>query len=75
MGAVQVINKIGEVAFGQHDLNLFLSFASQASVALDNARLYARTKAVAEDLRQALEQERRLTIEKAKMEAYIERVA
>ena len=71
MGVVQVINKIGEVAFGQHDLNLFLSFASQASVALDNARLYARTKAMAEDLRQALEQERRLTIEKTKMEAYI----
>jgi len=71
MGVVQVINKIGEVAFGQHDLNLFLSFASQASVALDNARLYARTKAMAEDLRQALEQERRLTIEKEKMRACI----
>jgi GAF domain-containing protein len=28
MGVVQVINKIGEVAFGQYDLNLFLSFAS-----------------------------------------------
>jgi class 3 adenylate cyclase len=50
---------------------LFLSFASQASVALDNARLYERTKAMAEDLRQALEQERRLTIEKEKMGAYI----
>jgi adenylate cyclase len=70
-GVVQVINKIGEVAFGQHDLNLFLSFASQASVALDNARLYERTKAMAADLRQALEQERRLTIEKEKMRAYI----
>jgi class 3 adenylate cyclase/DNA-binding response OmpR family regulator len=70
-GVVQVINKIGEVAFGRHDLDLFLSFASQASVALDNARLYERTKAMAEDLRQALEQERRLTIEKEKMGAYI----
>ena len=70
-GVVQVINKVGEAAFDQHDLDLFLSFASQASVALDNARLYERTKAMAEDLRQALEQERRLTIEKEKMGAYI----
>ncbi|HEY5868143.1 MAG TPA: adenylate/guanylate cyclase domain-containing protein, partial [Candidatus Tectomicrobia bacterium] len=70
-GVVQVINKVGETAFDQHDLDLFLSFASQASVALDNARLYERTKAMAEDLRQALEQERRLTIEKEKMGAYI----
>ena len=61
-GVVQVINKVGEAAFDQHDLDLFLSFASQASVALDNARLYERTKAMAEDLRQALEQERRLTV-------------
>ncbi len=70
-GVVQVINKIGEVAFGQHDLDLFLSFASQASVALDNARLYKRTQAMAEDLRQALAQEQRLTMEKEKRKAYI----
>ena len=70
-GVVQVINKIGQPAFDEHDLQLFLSFASQASVALENARLYARTKAMAEDLRQALEQERRLTVEKEKMGAYI----
>ena len=70
-GVVQVINKIGQAAFDTHDLNLFLSFASQASVALDNARLYERTKAMAEDLRVALEEERRLTIEKEKMGAYI----
>jgi adenylate cyclase len=70
-GVVQVINKIGQPAFDEHDLQLFLSFASQASLALENTRLYARTKAMAEDLRQALEQERRLTIEKEKMGAYI----
>jgi adenylate cyclase len=70
-GVVQVINKIGQPSFDEHDLQLFLSFASQASVALENARLYERTRAMAEDLRQALEQERRLTIEKEKMGAYI----
>lgn len=70
-GVVQVINKISQVSFDAHDLNLFLAFASQASVALENARLYAYTKAMAEDLREALEQERRLTIEKQKMGAYI----
>ncbi len=70
-GVVQVISKIGQESFNEHDLNLFLSFASQASVALDNARLYERTKAMADDLREALEQERRLAIEKQKMGAYI----
>jgi class 3 adenylate cyclase len=70
-GVVQVINKIAQEAFDEHDLRLFLSFASQASVALDNARLYEHTKTMAEDLREALEQERRLTIEKEKMGAYI----
>jgi len=68
---VQVINKVGEAAFDTHDLELFLSFASQASVALDNARLYEHTRAMAVDLRDALEQERRLTIEKEKMGAYV----
>jgi|GEM_PF-392807 len=70
-GVVQVINKIGQESFDEHDLNLFLSFASQASVALENAQLYEQTKAMAEDLRKALENERRLAIEKEKMGAYI----
>jgi class 3 adenylate cyclase/DNA-binding response OmpR family regulator len=70
-GVVQVLNKIDQAAFDDRDLHLFQSFASQASVALENARLYERTRAMAEDLRVALEQERRLTIEKEKMGAYI----
>lgn len=71
VGVVQVINKIGHDAFVEDDLQLFLAFASQASVALENARLYAQTKAMAEDLRIALEKERWLAIEKEKMGAYI----
>ncbi len=70
-GVVQVINKVGQASFDEHDLNLFLSFASQASVALENARLYERTRTMAEDLRQALEKERWLAIEKQKMGAYL----
>ena len=70
-GVVQVVNKRGQAAFDEHDMRLFQSFASQASVALENARLYEHTKAMAEDLRGALEQERRLTIEKEKMGAYL----
>jgi len=70
-GVVQVINKVGQAAFDEHDLSLFQAFASQASVALENAQLYERTRAIGEDLREALEQERRLAIEKEKMGAYI----
>jgi adenylate cyclase len=72
-GVVQVINKRGQASFDVHDLRLFQSFASQASVALENARLYEHTRAMAADLRGALEQERRLTIEKEKMGAYLPR--
>jgi class 3 adenylate cyclase/CheY-like chemotaxis protein len=70
-GVVQVINKFDQDTFDEHDLELFHSFASQASVALENARLYERTRAMAEDLREALEKERWLAIEKQKMGAYM----
>lgn len=71
LGIVQVINKCGQAPFDAQDLALFQAFASQASVALENARLYERTRAMAAELREALEHERRLAIEKAKMGAYI----
>ena len=70
-GVVQVINKIGAQAFDEHDLRLFRSFANMTSVALENARLFEQTRQMADDLRAALEVERRLTIEKEKMGAYI----
>jgi adenylate cyclase len=70
-GVVQVINKVGAGAFDQDDLRLFQSFASMASVALENGRLFEQTKEMADDLREALEAERRLAIEKEKMGAYI----
>ena len=70
-GVVQVINKRGDVPFDGEDLRLFESFAGMASASLENARLFEQTKQMADDLRAALEAERRLAIEKAKMGAYI----
>jgi DNA-binding response OmpR family regulator len=62
-GVVQVINKKGDARFDQDDLGLFQSFAGMASASLENARLFEQTKQQAEDLRAALEAERRLSIE------------
>ncbi|MBI3268878.1 MAG: response regulator [Planctomycetes bacterium] len=73
VGVVQVINKVGGGAFDLDGLRLFQSFAGMAGVALENARLFGETRKMAEDLRAALEQERRLTIEKGKMGAYVPR--
>jgi adenylate cyclase len=73
IGVLEVINKIGAESFDDHDLSLFQSFASSAGVALENARLFERITKMAEELREALEKERRLSIEKEKMGAYIPR--
>ena len=74
-GVVQVINKVSADAFDERDLHLFQSFASMASIALENARLFERTRRMADDLREALEAERRLAIEKEKMGAYVSKYA
>jgi adenylate cyclase len=74
-GVVQVINKVSAEAFDERDLHLFQSFASMASIALENARLFERTQRMADDLREALEAERRLAIEKEKMGAYMPKTA
>ena len=71
VGVVQVMNKVGAGVFDQRDLLLFQSFASMASIALENARLFEHTRNMANDLRAALEAERRLAIEKQKMGAYV----
>ena len=72
-GVLQVINKSDGTPFDDGDRELLESFAAQANVALDNARLYTETKRMAEDLRVALEHERRLTIENRKMGAFVSR--
>jgi adenylate cyclase len=74
-GVVQVINKVSADVFDERDLRLFQSFASMASIALENARLFEQTRRMADDLRVALEAERRLSIEKEKMGAYVPKFA
>jgi len=71
LGVLQVINKLYKDCFDEQDLDLFRSFASMGSIALENARLFAQTRQMAADLRTALEKERWLAIEKQKMGAYI----
>ena len=71
IGVVQVINKIDKPAFDAHDQEILESFAAQAAVSLENARLLEETRKMAENLRVALESERNLNIEKQKMGAYI----
>jgi len=47
LGVVEVINTLASPGFDQRDVALAQSLASQASVAIDNARMYARlTEAV-----------------------------
>lgn len=41
VGVVEAINKTGGAGFDMDDLEMFESFASQAGVAIDNARLFA----------------------------------
>ncbi len=75
LGVIQVLNKGGSKEgmgeFSDDDMRLLEAFAAQAAVALENARLLESTRKMADDLRVALEAERNLTIEKAKMGAYI----
>ncbi len=71
LGVVQALNRVGGGTFSEDDLELLGAFAAQASVALENARLNDDTRRLAKDLREALEKERNLSIEKEKMQAYI----
>jgi signal transduction histidine kinase/signal transduction protein with GAF and PtsI domain len=49
LGVLEVVNKTDGVNFKESDKELLISFASQAAVSLENARLYASTdKALAE---------------------------
>ena len=71
IGVVEVINRADGTLFGESDLRLFESFAGNAAVAIENARLFEKTVLMAAELREALEKERWLTIERDKLGAYI----
>lgn len=43
IGVIEVINKRGSSSFTQEDQNLLSAFASQAGIAIENARLYTMT--------------------------------
>jgi len=43
IGVVEVINRKDGLPFSQDDLDLLTSFAGQAAIAIENARLYTRT--------------------------------
>jgi signal transduction histidine kinase len=45
IGVVEVINKLDGTNFSQEDISLLTTFAAQAAVAVDNARLYEATDA------------------------------
>lgn len=71
IGIVQLINRADGDAFVQDDLEMFKAIARQAAIGIENSRLYERTRRMAEDLRESLERERWIAIEKEKMGRYI----
>ncbi len=71
LGVVQVLNPNGKDSFEENDRGTFTSFADHASIAIENARLYEELKQRAEELREALERERWLTIQRNKLGKYV----
>ncbi|MBI4871791.1 MAG: response regulator [Candidatus Riflebacteria bacterium] len=73
IGVVQLINRIDGGAFVRDDLEMLKAISGQAAIGIENARLYERTRQMADDLRQSLERERWIAIEKEKMGRFIPR--
>ena len=71
LGVVQVINPKYKESFEEGELRTFTSFADNAAIAVENARLYEEIKQRAEELHQALERERWLTLQRDKLGKYV----
>lgn len=71
LGVVQVLNPRERLTFEDGDRRVFTSFADQAAIAIENARLYEEIKQKAEEQREALERERWLTIQRDKLGKYV----
>ena len=71
LGVVQVLNHKQRGSFEERDLRTFTSFADHAAIAVENARLYEEIKRRAEELHQALERERWLTLQRDKLGKYV----
>jgi len=48
IGALEVLNKIGDKAFTDEDLELLITLAAQAAVAIEKARLFAQNDLISE---------------------------
>lgn len=70
LGLLVLAEKLG-TPYSDDDLALLSSLANQSALALQNALSYRKVEKLAEDLRVILERERRIIIEKEKMEKYI----
>jgi class 3 adenylate cyclase len=70
MGLLVLAEKLG-TPYSDDDIALLSSLANQSALALQNALSYRKMERLAEDLREILERERRIIIEKEKMEKYI----
>ena len=71
LGVVQVLNPKNKDSFEEDDGQVFISFADHAAIAIENARLYEEIKQKALELRDALERERWLTIQREKLGKYV----
>ena len=71
LGVVQVINPRYKQSFEEGELLTFTSFAHNAAIAIENARLYEEIKRRAEELHQALERDRWLTLQRDKLGKYV----
>ena len=71
LGVVQVLNPKNKESFEEDDGQVFTSFADHAAIAIENARLYEEIKQKAEELREALERERWLTLQREKLGKYV----
>ena len=71
LGVVQVLNPKFKDSFEEGDRKTFTAFADHAAIAVENARLYEEIKQRAEELHQALERERWLTLQRDKLGKYV----
>lgn len=73
IGVCQIINKKSGGSFTRDELELFKAIAGAAAVAIENTRLYEKERKAAQELREALQRERWLSIEKEKMGKFVPR--
>lgn len=71
IGVVQVLNSKTKPAFDERDMEAFSAFAHHAALAIEGARLYEEVRRKAEELREALERERWVTLQRDKLGKYV----